>query len=189
MKKLVKTLFFSALILGFSYGALLALSMMNEKKVPIFSTKKISPAVERYRPVFQKYANQNQIGRYTDLLMAVAMQESKGHSPDIMQSSESIGLPRNAIKNPEYSIEVGTKYFKRAIDKSNGNVHLALQSYNYGTGFIDYVNARGGTYSRTLAEKFARSQASRHGWTSYGDPLYVDHVLRYYHSEKQSSRN
>ncbi|WKB37344.1 lysozyme family protein [Terrilactibacillus sp. S3-3] len=125
------------------------------------------------------------MGQYTDLLMAVAMQESKGHSPDIMQSSESIGLPRNTIKNPDYSIKVGTKYFKKAIDKSNGNVHLALQSYNYGTGFIDYVKHHGGAYSRTIAEQFARSQASARGWTSYGDPLYVDHVLRYYHTEKQ----
>ncbi|WKB37437.1 hypothetical protein QS257_15270 [Terrilactibacillus sp. S3-3] len=55
MKKLVKTLLFSTLILGFSYGALLALSAMNEKKRCLFSTviKKSARLLNTIVPFFK----------------------------------------------------------------------------------------------------------------------------------------
>ncbi len=38
-------------------------------------------------------------------------QESKGRGNDPMQSSESLGLKRNEIKNPQTSIKQGIKQF------------------------------------------------------------------------------
>ena len=43
-----------------------------------------------------------------------------------MQSSESIGLPPNTITDPEYSIEVGIKHFKKVFKEAGGDVRLGL---------------------------------------------------------------
>ncbi|PAC90319.1 endopeptidase, partial [Bacillus licheniformis] len=69
---------------------------------------------------------------------------------DVMQSSESMGLPPNTITDPEVSIDVGMKHFKSVLDKAGGDIKLTLQAYNYGGGFIDYVKKNGGKYSKEL---------------------------------------
>ncbi|AVB12192.1 lysozyme family protein [Bacillus velezensis] len=140
---------------------------------------KISQDVERYRPLFEKYAEKYDLTKHIDVIMALVMQESGGRHLDVMQSSESMGLPPNTITDPEVSIDVGMKHFKSVLDKAGGDIKLTLQAYNYGGGFIDYVKKNGGKYSKELALSFSKEQAAKVGWSSYGDPLYVDHVLRY----------
>ncbi|MED1921438.1 bifunctional lytic transglycosylase/C40 family peptidase [Bacillus velezensis] len=144
-----------------------------------FETVGIAPEVERFRFAFEKYARQEGVYDQVNVIMALTMQESGGRSLDIMQSSESIGLPPNTITDPEYSIEVGIKHFKKVFKEAGGDVRLALQSYNFGSGFIGYVKKHGGKYTKKLALDFSRLQAIKMGWKSYGDPSYVDHVMRY----------
>ncbi|MCY8989798.1 bifunctional lytic transglycosylase/C40 family peptidase [Bacillus atrophaeus] len=139
----------------------------------------IAPEVERFRAVFEKYARQEGVFDQVNIIMALTMQESGGRSLDIMQSSESIGLPPNSITDPEKSIEVGIKHFEKVFKQAGGDVRLTLQAYNFGSGFIDYVKKNGGKYTKKLALDFSRLQAFKMGWKSYGDPGYVDHVMRY----------
>ncbi|MCI4129565.1 lysozyme family protein [Bacillus paralicheniformis] len=139
----------------------------------------ISPEVERFRAVFEKYARKEGIFDQVDVIMALTMQESGGRYLDIMQSSESIGLPPNTITDPEESIRVGIKHFKKVYIKAGKDIKLTLQAYNFGSGFIDYVKKNGGKYTKKLALEFSRIQALKMGWRSYGDPDYVDHVMRY----------
>ena len=56
---------------------------------------------------------------------------------------------------------------------------LAWQGYNYGNGYIGWALQRGG-YTEANALQFSQEQAASHGWSSYGDPEYVPHVMRYY---------
>ncbi|AZV48868.1 endopeptidase [Bacillus halotolerans] len=144
-----------------------------------YETVGIAPEVERFRAVFEKYARQEGVFDQVNIIMALTMQESGGRSLDIMQSSESIGLPPNSITDPERSIEVGIKHFKKVFKQAGGDVRLTLQAYNFGSGFIDYVKKNGGEYTKKLALDFSRLQAFKMGWKSYGDPSYVDHVMRY----------
>lgn len=123
---------------------------------------------------------------YLPLVMALIMQESGGHGPDVMQSSESAGLPVNTLR-PAESIYYGIKHFKSVLAMAGvknasdmENIKLMLQSYNFGTGFINYAKQNGGGYTKELAIQFSRLQASKLGWPSYGDIDYVEHVLRYY---------
>ena len=37
-----------------------------------------------------------------------------------------------------------------------------------------------GGYSYSGVVEFSKQQAKKNGWSSYGDPDYVEHVLRYY---------
>ncbi|MFC5714389.1 lysozyme family protein [Thalassorhabdus alkalitolerans] len=158
-------------------------------------TAQVNAEVEALRPLFEKYAEEHGIPEHVDLLMAKTMQESGGQLDDVMQSSESLGLPRNTITDPEESIDVGTAYFAQVLEQANGDVKLALQSYNFGHGFIDYANEHNsGEYSKELAIEFSREQYQRLKHTGlyscvrpesvetgacYGDPQYVDAVMSY----------
>ncbi|WP_416045955.1 lysozyme family protein [Priestia megaterium] len=139
---------------------------------------KVPQLVRKWEPTVRKYARAYGIEGYTELLLAFMMQESGGRYPDLMQSSESAGLGRNVLRY-EASIKQGVKYFANTLKKSRYEPKLALQSYNFGEGFIPWALARGG-YSMANAKAFSSMMAKKHGWRRYGDVNYVPHVLRYY---------
>jgi murein DD-endopeptidase MepM/ murein hydrolase activator NlpD len=134
--------------------------------------------VRKWESAVRKYANQNGIGGYTELLLAMMMQESGGRYADLMQSSESAGRPRNSLKY-EASIAQGVKYYAQTLKKAKYDWKLAMQAYNFGVGFVNYALARGG-YTKANAKAFSSAMATKYGWRRYGDVDYVDHVLRYY---------
>lgn len=138
----------------------------------------VSADVMAFEPLVRKYAIINGIEEHVALILALIQQESGGRSLDVMQSSESKGLPPNSITNPEESIEQGVKYFAQMIRRAEGDVNLALQAYNFGSGFIRYALNLGG-YSKENAISFSEMMALRMGWDRYGDVDYVEHVLRY----------
>ncbi|MFG6150618.1 lysozyme family protein [Halobacillus sp. B23F22_1] len=185
MKKIIIIIaLFFILVFGSIIGLLLMIMMDEEDSrygvVSESGTAQVSEAVERYRPLFEKYAKKYGVEDYVELLMAKTMQESGGRLPDVMQSSESIGLPPNTIKDPERSIDVGTKYFAEVLEESDYDVELTLQAYNFGGGFIDYVQDHNdGKYSRDVAIAFSEQKESELGWDNYGDVNYVDNVMRY----------
>ncbi|MEW9673520.1 bifunctional lytic transglycosylase/C40 family peptidase [Ammoniphilus sp. 3BR4] len=146
-------------------------------------TVHVSKEVLRYEPLIRKYAAENDIEPYVGLILALIQQESGGRSLDVMQASESIGLPPQTIMDPEYSISIGVQYFAQVLKQAKGDIPLALQAYNFGNGFIDYAMPRGG-YSKQVAKEFSEMMATKMGWDGYGDVNYVDHVLRYYSQEK-----
>lgn len=148
------------------------LSMIGEAKV--------SEAVMRYEPLVRKYAIINGIEDQVNLILAVIQQESGGNmSLDVMQSSESLGLPPNTITDPEISIMYGVKHFANVFKAAGRETKLALQAYNFGGGFISYAQARGG-YSKENAIAFSEMWKVKKGWDNYGDVNYVDNVMRYY---------
>lgn len=142
-------------------------------------TATVTAQVRQYEPLVKAAAEKYGVPQYTELLLAKMMQESGGRVPDVMQSSESIGLPPNTITDPAVSIDVGVKYFASVLKKAGGDIPLTLQSYNFGGGFIDYCKTRGG-YSKENAKNFSAMMAAKMGWSRYGDVEYVDHIMRYY---------
>ena len=122
---------------------------------------------------------------------AIMMQESGGRGLDPMQCSEgsfNTKYPRqpNGITDPEYSISCGVQEIKSCLERAGvknpldmENIKLALQSYNYGNGYLEWAKARGG-YTLANAAEFSDMMAQRMGWSSYGDKQYVPHVLQYY---------
>jgi hypothetical protein len=98
----------------------------------IGGTASVTPEVTRWEPLVRKYAAENGIEQYTGVILALIQQESGGTELDVMQSSESLGLPPGAITDPELSIQVGVKYFADILKKSKGDIKLCLQSYNFG---------------------------------------------------------
>ena len=152
----------------------------------------VSAEVEAYDPLIRQYAKQYGIPEYVELIKAVMMQESGGRGLDPMQAAEgsfNTKYPHepNGIKDPEYSIQCGVQELKAALTSAEvespidmEHIKLALQGYNFGNGYISWAKANYGGYSYANAVEFSTMQASRLGWSSYGDTQYVAHVLRYY---------
>ena len=150
---------------------------------------------ERLKEIFTKYHkthNQGVFDIYTpvELIKAIMMQESGGRGLDPMQCSEgsfNTKYPKqpNGITDPEYSISCGVQEIKSCLERAGvknpldmENIKLALQSYNYGNGYLEWAKARGG-YTLANAAEFSDMMAQRMGWSSYGDKQYVPHVLQY----------
>ncbi|EAW7168007.1 lytic transglycosylase [Listeria monocytogenes] len=156
------------------------------------SALNISPVVEAYRSIVARECNANGIPECVDIVLAMIMQESGGSVPDVMQSSESKGLPPNTINNPEESIQIGVAYFSKGYKKAKAEAKVnpketAIQGYNFGSGFIGWSIKNGGGWTADRAVEFARIQSNgkkrsggaRDGQYAYGDQLYVQHVMAY----------
>ena len=92
-----------------------------------------------------------------------------------------------AIQDADYSIKVGVQYYADCVREAGcespqdmDKLKLSLQGYNYGNGYISWAIRNHGGYSEANALQFSQEQAAAHGWSGYGDPEYVPHVLRYY---------
>lgn len=152
----------------------------------------VSKEVEAYTPVIKKYASEYGISEYTELIKAVMMQESAGKGKDPMQSSECVYNTRypktqNGITEPDYSIYCGIRYLKDNLEAAKvsspvdmDRISLAVQGYNFGSGYIPWALKHYGGYSHAGAVQFSKEQAEKTGMSSYGDIDYVPHVLRYY---------
>lgn len=154
----------------------------------------VSDEVLAYRATIQQVAQRYGMEAYVELLMAVMMQESGGRGSDPMQAAEG-GFNKkyphvpNGITDPAYSIECGVQELKYALDKAGctgpadlDRIKLALQGYNYGSGYIDWAMERDGGYTKANAIAYSDMMCARPNWPydRYGDKEYVDHVLRYY---------
>lgn len=152
----------------------------------------LDAAVENYRITVTEKAKKYQMDDYVDLILCVMQIESNGLGLDPMQASEGPFNKRypkqpNGITDPDYSIECGIQELKSVLEKSNvqnpedkEHIKVALAGYNFGSGFIDWIYARGGKWTLKYAEEFSAMMADRMGWNSYGDPEYVNKVMNIY---------
>ena len=145
-------------------------------------TAAVSENVLQYSDLISQYANENGIGRYVALIEAIMMQESGGVGTNVMQ------VNFGTVTTAEDSIRMGVGYVRTCLEMARvtdpndmDHIKVALQGYNYGTGYISWVwNNYDGVYSEENAQEYSNIQKASLGWNIYGDPQYVPHVLRYY---------
>ena len=157
----------------------------------------LSAEVLKHQPMVEKYAKEYGISEYVSVLLAIIQVESGGTAEDVMQSSESLGLPPNSL-DTESSIKQGCKYFASLLSSAQNqgieDINAVIQSYNYGGGYLGYVAENGKKHSFTLAENFAREKSGgkkvtytnpiavkkNGGWRyGYGNMFYVELVNQY----------
>lgn len=121
-------------------------------------TRGLPPEVEMWRPLVAEYAEQYEIPEMVDVLLAMIMVESRGTASDVMQSSESAGLPPNTL-GPRESIRQGVGFFSSLLNRTRGkDLHddVAIQAYNFGGAFITWVYREGGEFDIPMAMRFSR---------------------------------
>lgn len=156
----------------------------------------VSEGVLVHKPMVEKYAKEYGVEEYVNVLLAIIQVESGGTAEDVMQSSESLGLPPNTLGREE-SIKQGVKYFSELMYSSESldtDLESVIQSYNYGGGFLGYVANRGNKYNFELAQRFSKDYSSGEkvsypntiaipingGWRyNYGNMFYVPLVKQY----------
>ena len=77
----------------------------------------LSAEVLKHQPMVEKYAKEYGISEYVNVLLAIIQVESGGTAEDVMQSSESMGLPPNSL-DTESSIKQGCKYFASLLSSA-----------------------------------------------------------------------
>jgi murein DD-endopeptidase MepM/ murein hydrolase activator NlpD len=167
-------------------------------------TANVSQNVLKHKTMVEKYAKDYQVSEYVSVLLAMMMQESGGKGEDPMQASESLCGTVGCINDAEVSIKQGVKYFSEMLKRANRDLKTTIQSYNFGSGFIDYVNENGGQYTKELAVAFSQQQYQKLAHTGlyncvrpeslaeqacYGDIGYVDAVMQYYDYTLPASGN
>lgn len=164
----------------------------------------VSAEVLAYTDLVTQYATENGIPEYVNYLLAIMQVESGGIGNDVMQCSESLGKPPNSLE-PEESIKQGCAYLAGLLQKasvSGCDTNTAVQAYNFGGGYIDYVAQNGGVHSFDLAAAFAKDKANgkvttyslplaietNGGWRyDYGNMFYVKLVAQYLYGASLNS--
>jgi len=124
--------------------------------------KHISESVLQHQLTVEKYAKKYEIERYIPYLLSIIEVESGGKGMDVMQSSESLGLPRNSLTTDE-SIEQGCRYFSELVivaERLDCDFSSVLQSYNFGIGYLYFVAENGKKNSLELAELFSKNYSN-----------------------------
>ncbi len=118
----------------------------------------------KYRPLIKAELSKYQLESYTNVVVALMQQESHGRGGDPMQASESAGLARNEIKDPNQSIQIGVKHFHHILlygKQRQVDFETIIQAYNMGSGYIDFVSQQGGKHSEELAKKYSLIQVRK----------------------------
>ena len=134
----------------------------------------VSAEVLAHKPMVEKYAKEYGVEEYVNILLAIIQVESGGTAEDVMQSSESLGLPPNSLSTEE-SIKQGVKYFSELLASSERlsvDLESVIQSYNYGGGFLGYVANRGNKYTFELAQSFSKEYSGGEK-VSYPNPIAI----------------
>lgn len=174
------------------YTANLSLYLYGSVDGSFGTGAQVNDEVLQYAALIRKYAQKYGISQYFDLICAVMMAESGGRGTDPMQSSEcgyNTKYPNTpgAIREPEYSIDCGVHVLADTLKEANCTsptdtacISLALQGYNFGNGYIPWAIKNYGGYTQESAIAFSEKMKKKLGWEVYGNPQYVQAVLRYY---------
>lgn len=186
----VGVVFALIVMVGLLIGMTTSKQQPNENIDSPFGTANVPPRIAQWKELVSEYTTKYGIPEYTDFLLALMYQElGNSQTLDIMQSSESAGLPPNSIQDPVMSVNLGVQHFKSVLEqgqKAGVDFATVIQSYNFGGGYISFIASNGGKHSVELAKKFSLSKAtiqrsSCSDWRApycYGDYTYVQKVMK-----------
>ena len=122
----------------------------------------LSENVLRYQSFVTEEATRQGVPELVPWVLAIMMVESGGNGGDPMQSSESKGLSPNAITDPKESIRQGIAHLKHSFEavKANGignDYKAAVQTYNYGLNYANYLGKHHLSHSLDTAETYSRT--------------------------------
>ncbi|MGQ7338260.1 lysozyme family protein [Streptococcus suis] len=128
--------------------------------IRLFQGYRAVKQVMTYQSMVQEVLAENDTKANEELVLAMIYTETKGESADVMQSSESATGYTNTITDSKESIRQGVVYLSenlRLAEEKGVEVWTAVQAYNFGPAYIDYIAQNGGEHTLTLAEEYSRT--------------------------------
>jgi len=120
------------LVLLIIVGAI-AMTLVTGQPEPGFSIGvNLSNEVLALKPLVLYHTRYFGVENHIWYLLAIIQVESGGRVEDVMQSSESLGLPPNSLSRDE-SIRQGVRYFSQLLSRAErlgADMDTVLQSYN-----------------------------------------------------------
>lgn len=166
-------------------------------------TKEIPKTLRNLEDQYFYYADMFGVDPY--LLMAITSQECGG---DLNCTGSAKGISQIEDSCVSDFINFGSSYFNQAWTEAdrydtncalaylshkisvllrhyNGDFEKAIQAYNFSSFSLDkLISAYGDDWISHRGEMaYYNGHYNRTGSTSYGDPLYIEHVMRYYYAE------
>jgi len=124
------------------------------------STLTLNIEVLRWRSDVEYWANKYGIADWTMELLAIIYVESSGRLPDLMQSSESAGLPPNTLEY-EDSISQGVRYLAQIIARARSlgikDRFAIFQAYNFGIFYINHLANNNLSHSLDVSASYSRT--------------------------------
>ena len=194
--KFIKFIIFFLFPIGLVISILIVISSIflvlnyDEEETKITATTiNIPESVLKHKETIIKYMRKYNIpDEYLPYILAQATQESGGQEPDIFQASESKYNGRmGMIKTADESIEHAMKRWREISDEIDKrklifSVELILQTYNYGSGYLSWVEENGRKWTEENAESFSKHKLKtlqNWNYSVYGDIKYIQHIFRY----------
>ena len=144
IKRIVKIFLFILLIFGIYKG----IQIHHDVK-----------QVMQYRSLVREVLAEEDTTANENLILAMIYTETKGREDDVMQASESASGETNTISDNKASIRQGIQTLSdelKEAKKKGVDSWTAVQAYNFGKDYIDYVAKHGGTHSLELARAYSR---------------------------------
>jgi len=142
-------------------------SMVEEQAVGMdFSNHRLTDKVLRFEDEASQAVKTHGLSEdWTYIVLGLIQQETGGNIesyPDVMQSSESQGLPMNTFTDPQTSIHYGVLALKNAIDNAESNgiqdLRAILQGYNMGHVFLGWMsNNSHSHWTSDIAENYSKT--------------------------------
>ncbi|KHD46654.1 lysozyme family protein [Streptococcus hongkongensis] len=136
--------------------------------------------VLQYKDLVKKTLAENNTNANVNLVLAMIYTETKGGEADVMQASESSTGTTNSITDSQTSISHGVKLLSHNLDlakKAQVDSWTAVQAYNFGTSYIDYVAQHGGENTISLAKGYSRTVVAPSLGNTSGETYFYYHPL------------
>lgn len=115
--------------------------------------------VMTYQAMIQEVLAENDTKANEELVLAMIYTETKGKQSDVMQSSESVSGYAGTITDSRESIRQGVEYLSQNLllaENAGVDSWTAVQAYNYGPAYIDYIAKNGGKNTIELSTRYSR---------------------------------
>ena len=125
----------------------------------IIQTHRDVKQVMAYQEMVRQVLAEQDTAANEELVLAMIYTETKGRQLDVMQSSESVSGQTDTILDNKESIRQGVQTLSENLTlvKDKGvDKWTAVQAYNFGQAYINYVAKNGGENSLELAEKYSK---------------------------------
>lgn len=143
--------------------------------------------VMTYQTMVQEVLAENDTPANEELILAMIYTETKGREADVMQSSESATGYINTITDSKESIRTGVENLSQNLslaEEAGVDVWTAVQAYNFGPTYIDYVATNGGENTLELADKYSKTVVAPSLGNTTGESYTYYHPIALLHGGK-----